>query len=188
MLYLYQKESDGKKVIYKQLEEHSLGGKDSIVAKYLKATLNKQSEPLKWCMPVLDLFAKVSSLRGNAVLIDLKQNVKGNVSLYELQDVWGYSSDGWTRILLKLQGILIDDTSGKYNKKELSLPLPLDKRPIFTILHFGGTVKNGEIEGRWTPPPPTPYNSALLWPETTEYFASVMSKVVAEHEGEKKYD
>lgn len=38
--------------------------------------------------------------------------------------------------------------------------------PIYEFLYVDGSFDNGKLTGRWVPPPASPTNAALLWPET----------------------
>jgi len=43
-------------------------------------------------------------------------------------------------------------------------------KTIYSFVYFAGTIREGVLEGTWTPPRGSPTNSALLWPETLRYF------------------
>jgi hypothetical protein len=43
-----------------------------------------------------------------AIVIDLRPRVAGNVSLYRLLDVWGFSYASWTPLAIRLRGLFSD--------------------------------------------------------------------------------
>ena len=68
-----------------------------------------RTEPFRWHVNVIDDLGSSSEYLGNTLVIDLKPKQKQtNVSLYEVMDVWGYSDNGWSPILLRLNGLFVD--------------------------------------------------------------------------------
>lgn len=131
-----------------------------------------QAEPFKWHVDVrADLAATHQSYADCSLLIDLKpkQN-KTNLSLYEVMDVWGFSSNGWTPILLRLDGLFVDADPSSVNRHDFVLKDEDRDGPIYEFLYLDGTVGNGQLWGTWAPPPASPTNAALLWPEALQYF------------------
>jgi len=109
----------------------------------------------------------------SAVVIDLKpKQQKKNVSLYELLDVWGISDQGWTPILLHLRGLFVDAKPEGIDRNDFSLDYREAEGPIYEFLHLDGSVHDGQLIGRWTAPPASPTNAALLWPDTIRHFVS----------------
>lgn len=41
---------------------------------------------------------------------------------------------------------------------------------IYEFLYLDGSVTGGKLSGQWVPPPASPTNAALLWPDTLNYF------------------
>jgi len=37
-------------------------------------------------------------------------------------------------------------------------------------MYAAGTVKSGQLHGKWNPPGPSPTNAVLLWPDALAYF------------------
>jgi hypothetical protein len=104
-------------------------------------------------------------------VIDLKpKQQKNNLSLYELLDVWGYSLNGWTPILLHVRGLFVDADPNSFNRNDFSSSESVVGTPIYEVLYLDGSVENGKLIGRWNAPPASPTNAALLWPETLKYF------------------
>lgn len=130
-----------------------------------------QEEPYKWHLDVVGELGRHPDYLDCTLLIDLKpkQN-KTNLSLYEVMDVWGYSDSGWTPILLRLNGLFIDNDPLLVNRNEFNrMDNDLDG-PIYEFLYINGSVTGGKIKGSWVPPPASPTNAALLWPQALNYF------------------
>ena len=130
-----------------------------------------QGEPFRWHVDVVHELGSNSEYPNNTLVIDLKpkQN-KTNLSLYEVMDVWGYSDSGWSPILLRLTGLFVDQDPSSIDRNDfVRKDLEVDG-PIFEFLYLDGSVDNGKIVGSWVPPPASPTNAALLWPDTLNYF------------------
>jgi hypothetical protein len=172
MYALYDKTQNNGSTRYRFREAASLFGcKEGYVPWLLRKQLTVgSSEPLSWHVNIESSLRAVEQ-DNQTLIIDLKPNSKEpNLSLYEVSDVWGYSSSGWTPILLHLRGLFIDEDPGRFDKHDfIRAPAEVDD-PIFSMMYLRGTVKDGRLEGRWTPPGPSPTNSVLLWPEAFEYF------------------
>jgi hypothetical protein len=119
----------------------------------------------------------VSELAGHpeypesTLLIDLKpKQHKANISLYEVMDVWGYSSNGWSPLMLRLNGLFVDEKPTNVNRKSFVRRDDELSGPIYEFLYVVGSVARGKLDGQWVPPPASPTNAALLWPEAINYF------------------
>ncbi len=132
---------------------------------------HSQIEPYCWHVDVLAELDAQPEYRSGTLIIDLKpkQN-KTNVSLYEVMDVWGWSEHDWTPILLRLGGLFVDESPEKIDRESFVRDDADIDGPIYEFLYLVGSVKNGKLDGLWVPPPASPTNAALLWPETLNYF------------------
>ncbi len=131
----------------------------------------RQDEPFRWHVDVVGELGSNPEYLNNTLVIDLKpkQN-KTNLSLYEVMDAWGYSNSGWSPILLRLAGLFVDqDPSSIVRNDFVRKDVELDG-PIYEFLYLDGSVSDGKIVGSWVPPPASPTNAALLWPDTLNYF------------------
>ena len=141
-----------------------------------------QSEPYKWHIELQHALSQDEKLAGLTVIIDLKpkQN-KENISLYELMDVWGYSDSGWSPILVHLHGLLVDEDPNRIDRNQFPIKDIDREGPIFEFMYLNGSVSDGhsvsegQLVGRWTSPPASPTNAALLWPEPLRYFLGCIS-------------
>ena len=132
---------------------------------------SQQGEPYLWHLSVVEELDAVPDYSGSTLIIDLKpkQN-KTNLSLYEVMDVWGYSHSGWSPILLRLNGLFVDSDPTLFDRKDFQRRACEIDGPIYEFLYLDGSVENGNLKGSWSPPPASPTNAALLWPESMNYF------------------
>ncbi len=132
---------------------------------------SNQNEPYCWHVDVLAELNALPDYSCGTLIIDLKpkQN-KTNVSLYEVMDVWGWSEHDWTPILLRLDGLFVDESPEKIDRENFVRDDADIDGPIYEFLYLVGSVNNGKLDGSWVPPPASPTNAALLWPETLNYF------------------
>lgn len=73
--------------------------------------------------------------------------------------------------MLCLRGVLVHENPNLYDKvKFTQFNFNIDNF-IFPMMYLKGSVKDGLIFGKWTPPGPSPTNAVLLWPETLKYFS-----------------
>jgi hypothetical protein len=130
-----------------------------------------QNEPYAWHIDIVPELDAQADYRSSSLIIDLKpkQN-KSNLSLYEVLDVWGWSEHGWTPILLRLNGLFVDENPETFNRDDFVRNHTDIDGPIYEFLYLSGSVKNGKLYGLWIAPPASPTNAALLWPETLNYF------------------
>ena len=134
-------------------------------------------EPYQWHVNVLNELGNMPKYRNNTLLIDLKpKQSKANTSLYEVLDVWGYSDCGWTPILLRLQGLLVDASPDEVDRNDFTRHDEDIDGPIYEFMYLAGSVANGKLVGKWSPPPMSPTNAALLWPKPLNYFVQCMQQ------------
>lgn len=176
MYYLYQEDVDDNKTVFKRLGRVSLAGcTNGLIAMYLKKTIDSTAtEPYCWHITRDKLF-EILSLRGNALVIDVKPNSKEELSLFKIKNIWGYSSSGWTPILLELKRIVHDESPDRYDRKNVELEDYKEGDSVFTLLYLKGTIRNGKLECKWVFPGPSPTNSVLLWTDARNYFIRKMS-------------
>jgi hypothetical protein len=136
-----------------------------------------KNEPYCWHVDVLSELDAQSDYRSGSLVIDLKpkQN-KTNVSLYEVMDVWGWSEHDWTPILLRLNGLFVDEAPEAINREDFVRADADIDGPIYEFLYLKGSIKGGKIDGLWVPPPASPTNAALLWPKPLNYFFRCISE------------
>jgi len=185
MYSVYKKSTMRKGEIRFQFREQtSLFGRHAgYIPKLLKETIKEKgenaSEPLKWHINIDQAMSLVGE-SGHTLIINLKPNsVEPILSLYELVDVYGHSSDGWTPVMFYIRGLFIDEDPKGFKEKDFVRKVEDIEDPIFSLTYLSGTVISEEISGRWTAPGPSATNSVLLWPETFDYFSDI-AKLIQE--------
>ncbi len=130
-----------------------------------------QGEPYLWHIDVVRDLGSHPDYPNSTLLVDLKpkQN-ENNLSLYEVMDVWGYSSSGWSPILLRFSGLFVDEDPSVTQRHDFTRQDVDVDGPIYEFLYLAGSVDNGKLVGTWNSPPLSSTNAALLWPETLNYF------------------
>lgn len=132
-----------------------------------------QGEPYLWHVNAVEELGTNNEYPNSTLIIDLKpKQHKTNLSLYEVMDVWGYSCDGWTPILLRLNGLFIDQDPALISRNDFVRKTDEIDGPIYEFLYLTGSVDGGKIVGPWVPPPASPTNAALLWPDALNYFVN----------------
>jgi len=111
MYALYNVIEKSKFISYSFIENISLFGcNNGFIPWLLKYSLNKKNnEPFPWNIKVKEALEK-AGYHNQTIIINLKPNSsKPNLSLYELLQVWGYSSKNWTPMMFYLRGIFVDE-------------------------------------------------------------------------------
>jgi hypothetical protein len=133
--------------------------------------LQGQGEPCNWHVDVVAELGGHPDYPQSTLLIDLKpkQN-KTELSLYEVMDVWGHSEHGWSPIMLRLNGLFVDEEPSVADRNTFVRKDADISGPIYEFLYLVGSVSDGKLAGLWVPPPVSATNGALLWPDTLNYF------------------
>lgn len=165
LLYDQHAKSNGSKV-YTRIREVSLGGKSGPIASFALARKNRKVPG--WHLPEDMLLAHFeASPKTHALFIDLKPNVKGNVSLYRIEDIWGYSADGWTPILLRLEHLFSDlEVENPSAFKQEFSDWSAQKCTTYEFLYLQGETE----EDSWNWGRVGSVNGTLLFPDALEYF------------------
>jgi hypothetical protein len=178
MYAAYERSMTDSSLHYKFIERISLFGcNEGYIPWLLEHSLEAgQSEPLKWHVNLDEALDK-EGMKNRALIIDLKpNNTNKTLSLYEIADVWGHSSSDWTPIMFHLRGLFVDYGLEGLDERNFSRSVEEIDDPIFSMLYLKGSVRDGKIVGKWTAPRASPTNSALLWPDTFEFFANEARK------------
>jgi hypothetical protein len=172
MYYLYSKSREGDEdhFIRKPKEDHLFGCRVGRIPLLLKDIMPQDvTEPYSWHLPFNQALIQKEQ-QGVSLVIDLRPKVKETISLYELLDVWGYSDNKWTPIMLMLRALFIEEPSQGIDTSDFSIKASANPDRIYTFLHLDGTIIHGDIVGRWLPSSPSSTNSVLLWPNAMNYF------------------
>jgi hypothetical protein len=166
--YLYEIHNE----VCKQLRRQSLLG----VLREIAQREVRNGNP-RWHAREQDLLRGmgIESCQNHALIIDLKPDTIENISLYEVQDVWGFSNEEWTPLALRLKPLFVDhkDNAPDRFKKSFSMPSAQSISDNGGAIHeFLYASHNEGIEGRWRWGRNGVVNATLLWPDAFEYFVS----------------
>jgi hypothetical protein len=108
------------------------------------------------------------------LVIDLKPNTERNLSLYQIQHIWGWTIESWTPIALRLRPLFSDHRVQDAAESKSQFKLPSDKEladvggPVHEFLYFWHKTPlsswNWGLVGH--------VNGALLWPDVFDYFVN----------------
>lgn len=141
--------------------------------------IDGKTEPFRWLLDIEHaLFNNMGQNDRQSIIINLKPNQSDNVSLYELKRVIGNSENGWSQLMLCLRGLVIDGNPVDYDTNKITIEDDEIDEPIFSMMYLNGTIINGELSGKWTPPRASPTNAVLLWPHVFNYFNEEAEKVI----------
>ena len=176
MYGLYSKAVIENQVQYKFEEEISIFGcNNGYIPWLLSYKLKKgDNEPLKWHINIESELNNSTEeyYHNTSIIIDIKPKNKNEtyLTMAELTDVWGYSDSSWTPMLFRLNMLFTDHDINLADKKLFKIENGIEPEIVYSIIYARGSIKDGKIAGRWTPPSMSPTNSTLLWPETLKYF------------------
>ena len=125
------------------------------------------------------------------LVIDLKPSTSGNVSLYDVRELWVAIHETWTPVMLRIHPLFMDRQVTEGTEWECKQRLLLDPnrdagQPIHDIVYLkGGYGRPGENEsGWWGPSRLGQYSAVLLFPMVAEYFSKAMLKSLDRYGGE----
>ena len=80
--------------------------------------------------------------------------------------------------MMRLRGLFVDADPEQVNTEDFHYNLENADDPIFSVMYLGGSIKDGHLTGRWTPPGPSSTNGVLMWPETLQYFFGEAQRII----------
>jgi|CXWL01.1.fsa_nt_gi hypothetical protein len=177
MYGLYQKQELAGGARYSFVEETSLYGCNvGWIPKLLRPLVPaNQNEPYTWQIDISKSLEQAGK-QNHALVINLKPK-SAKLSLYELVNVWGFSNDTWTPIMMHLRGLYEEAERAGVNDKDFTRRHAEISDPIFSMTYLSGSISNGKLLGRWTTPGQSSTNSVLLGPETFRYFIQEAQKI-----------
>ncbi|RUM29420.1 MAG: hypothetical protein DSY42_06470 [Aquifex sp.] len=116
------------------------------------------------------------------LVVDLKPSVKNNISLYKLTNIWGYSYETWTPIMLQLIAIYADEDATKVNFTKNKFPLPRDlenRERLHMFVYLTGGIKVDRLVGDWNWGGRGFPTAALLEPEAFKFFISAVRNYIS---------
>ena len=165
LLYQHWPNDAGSRT-FRRVKQVSIGGRGPIAAHVADECGDEPG--CRWHMSETQLLSRLTVTPDHAVLIDLKPTTQGNVSLYRLTDVWGFSYRQWTPICLRLESLFIDEHIENVEAFKEEFQLRSDGGVIaYEFLYLNGGVS----EGNWNWGMTGAVNSALLFRDAWEYLA-----------------
>ena len=174
---LYKIKSDNSSnTLYDLVDEIELSGNNGPFALYVNEKSDKENTVFKWEMRE-SLILKYLNLdeQGHAIIANIKPKSNKYVALCRLDRIWGYSSDWWTPILVRLNTIYFDraDNDPRDFIKHFD-----DSEAENEILHEFLYLQGGIIHRGWGWGPTGAVNAPLLWPDPLLYFYNILSDFV----------
>lgn len=169
--FLYQHwQSESGSLTFRRVKQVALGGKSGPIAAYV--TDECGAEPgYRWHMTSERLLEQLCKPTEHAVLIDLKPKAKGNVSLYRLTDIWGFSYREWTPMCLRLETFFRDKMVRDPDEYKREFEFQAEDHSE-EIIHEFLYLNGGTSEGTWNWGMAGSVNGALLFQDAWEYLAN----------------
>ena len=171
LLYERTEREDGE-VEFFQLKDISLAGKSNgLIYPFVKAYAPR-AKAFPWHATIKDLLTESGiHPKQRAVVADLKPVAEGNLSLYELTDMFGYCYADWTPLCLRLEVLVGARTVPDPQRYKLRFRRPAGSRErVHQFLYLQG----GLAGGSWKWGPVGSINGALLWPDALEFFLGML--------------
>lgn len=164
--------SSGRQFNFQQ--QISLAGTRGPLATCARTANPANQIPFGWHASEDKLVGHFGGIPGQqAIVIDLKPRVTGNVSLFQLLDVWGYSSEHWTPLAVRLRALFVD----------LQEPNPLAFKNSFidpgtnhSLVGEFLYMHGGVLGGKWTWGMVGRVNGALLWKDAFTFLTDGLAK------------
>jgi len=146
-----------------------LSGKNGPFYKYVSQLITGDEEELYWDMTESQILSElgVEHTENAAIVVDLKPNVKDNVSLFRIRRVWGISHPEWSPIAVQLETLFIDWATTEADKMKMDFKEPENRNLVHEFLYLRG----GTSSGGWSWGQVGSVNAALLWPDDFNHFA-----------------
>ena len=173
---LYDVKSTGAGKHYTLIENIRLAGSNGPLAAIHNSKNPTKKKSFTWHASDAEILQNIEGAKSEQeFVIDLKPNAKGNLSLYRLLDVWGFSYDNWTPLALRLECLFVDEYRDDSEEFKKSFLLPLAERDFVGEFLF---VQGGTEGGTWNWGPAGRVNGALLWRDAFDYLTGELSKVL----------
>jgi hypothetical protein len=170
MLYDTRSVPNGKE--YALVRQVKLAGRNGPLATISRSKNSQVEIPFHWHATGSEIVAQLGGTSQQAVIIDLKPKVAGNVSLYKLLDVWGFSYEDWTPIALILESLFVDkDVRDPGTFKTRFVHECREDSLVGEFLYLQGGVKHSAHRNEWNWGQVGSVNGALLWPDAFRFLA-----------------
>ena len=177
---LYKWERNGKGFrVFERLKQVKLAGYGPIASYVRQVQSGKAVTPLQWHATEGEILTQLGESEcERALIIDLKPNVEGVVSLYHLREIWGFSYELWTPIALRLETLFAEgDVQDPAEFKQKFNDVKCTREQVHEFLYLQG----GTQGGTWNWGPVGSVNGALLPPDALKYFLAVLTNSLRNH-------
>ena len=174
---LYEVSPKGKDKEYTRIRNVQVAGNRGPLFSFVHEKNPRSKCPFAWHASGAEIVEQiVGPGTSNEILIDLKPNQPGNVSLYRLMNLWGFSVEDWTPIALHMEALFVDRSESSPKRfKERFLVRGASRDQIGEFLYLQGGVRGGT----WNWGRVGSVNGALLWPEPFEYLTGSLKTVLS---------
>lgn len=178
--YLYEVTELDRHREYKQFRPVSLAGTSGPLKRIHDEQNQNRAIPDRWKATEDDLVVALGGNPGkHAIVIDLKPRQVGNVSLFRVRNIWGYSHVEWTPIALHLETLFADKQVENATAFKLHFSdADAEVYQVAEFLYLQGGVKGG----KWTWGMVGRVNGALLWPDAFHYLTGELGKAIPRSE------
>ena len=176
---------------------HLMGSVRGLIVAYLREIFSeglqtRRGELGQWRIYVPELMETLKQkdlirpegrpLEGNTLVMDLAPNDKNEIGLFEIQQIWGFTKYSWTPIMLESLPVLDAKRSSVPDASQFKVAFDLYSAlpKVYSFLYMRDTRTDGGFSGNWSPPPASPTNTPVLWPEVFDYFLSEINYVKVE--------
>jgi hypothetical protein len=147
-----------------------LAGSSGPLANFSRNANPTHQVPFGWHATADDVIRLLGgSPATQAIVIDLKPRVTGNVSLYRLLCVWGFSAANWTPLGLCLRVLFSDRPEQNPLTFKNSF---VDPGTDHTLVREFLYVQGGVSAGSWNWGMVGRVNGALLWPDAFDFLVA----------------
>lgn len=170
MLYGVQPTPSGSAFEY--VRHLQLAGSRGPLRRFVQENVVSDERPVGWHATEQGILTAAGEpADSQAIVIDLKPSVKGNVSLYRLRDVWGYSYADWSPLALRLESLFVDRVVEDVAAFKRSFVVPPDSSDEIGEFLY---VQGGTCGGTWNWGMVGRVNGALLWPNALAYLSGAL--------------
>jgi len=173
--YIYERTENNSQYIFNRRYCFDALPRKIIQPKLDQININPDIDKYPWKLSSYDisqlLFQTDSDLQLDkkyVIVIDLKPNKDKVISLFQIENIYGYSYNDWTPLCLELI-ILVDDINVQDVEKQKEI-LTVEKTNFKKIVYEFLYIKKGLRSGTLNWGMVGSVNAPLLWPDSLSYF------------------
>jgi hypothetical protein len=174
--YIYERDENESQYVYSRKYYFDALPRKIIQPKLDQINKSTDADKCRWKLSSYDisklLFQTNSDLQIDkkyVIVVDLKPKSNTDVSLFQIENIYGYSYEDWTPLCLELR-IVYDDNVDVQNLEEQKESLVVKKldfqKRVYEFLYILKGWKSGKLNWGMT----GSVNAPLLWPDAMGYF------------------